>query len=228
MPLYTFDVWRVAINEPTFLAALFFKRNEGLIDRVLDELPILWEAVTLADWIKLFAQYRDRMASVLEDKLMSNELIENRISQMESLGEELKVVSVLLRRELLGRSCPELASMARKESKQMMKLLVGEELQCLLRRKSESHWPNYMHRTIVQKYSEIPHGVSGIILDPLDHQKSIVFLPFVLAWRTVNGANDVWPETSAELFKLHQLKEFDQDWFCAVYGHLVGYFSQQI
>lgn len=228
LPLYTFDVWRVAINEPTFLAALFFKKNEGLIDRVLDELPILWEAVTLADWVKLFVQYRARMEPVLEDRQMCNELIENRIAQMESLGEELKVVAVLLRRELLGRSCPELASMARKEAKQMMKLLVREELQGLLRRKSESNWPNYMHRTIVQKYADIPQNLAGIIPDPLDHQKSIAFLPFVLAWLTVNGADDKWPSTPAELFKLHQLKEFDQDWFCAVYGHLVGYFSQQI
>ena len=74
LPLSTFAIWRLSVSEPSFLASLFIRGEQGIVDRLEQELPVIWELVSVEDWQQVLTRYRMNIAGKLNDDDLAKEL----------------------------------------------------------------------------------------------------------------------------------------------------------
>ena len=135
-------------------------------------------------------------------------------------------IAQILRLRMLGKDSPELRAMKMPVSTFLQPRL-KDEYQHLVRRRSENEWPRFLSTTISSKYNSLPAACTSLLVTHHSYQRSVVYLPFLLAWRAVSAEHDGWPNDSEDLFKIEQLKQFDEDWFSAAFQYLSGWMSQQ-
>ena len=227
LPMATFDVWKLAINEMGFLACLFINENDDIIDRLEAELPLIWELAHLNDWLNALQLYKDKISEILaDDEELVEELIHKKIQKIESLGLSMVSIGQILRKNLLNKESPELSAM-RQNGKELLKLLVTPLYQDLLRRQAESEWPILLQTLIKKKCQELPNNYIQLLETHNNFHQSVVYLPLILAFRALSENQTDWPSSASELFKIKELKRFDEDWFSTVFQLLSGWISQQ-
>jgi|GEM_PF-1103679 len=227
LPLSTFDIWSVCIRNTKFLAALVVKRDEKLVGKLSGELPIAWELVRLADWRLALAQYKDSLKSALDDEEMANTLLEKRISQLGEVDKCTELVAKILEMEFLGKPNSDLASMSSAQASVIVKMTLDNEIQGLMRRNADRRWPQMLTSQLKRIYSNMPEQLRSLIDFYDDYRVAVILAPLVAAERALNEEEYGWVGESTSIFKLKQLKSFDDVWFNAVFDVVYGFWSQQ-
>jgi hypothetical protein len=225
LPMATFDVWKVAVSEPRFLASLLMRNNDDILEKLELEFPLIWELVRLSEWEASLNQYKEKISINLnDDEELVNELIKKKILKIETLSLSMSSIGGILRFKLLNEFPQELQAMAHPL---FMEPLIKSELQKLLQRQSDSEWPELLSYFVETECQKLPNRYSSFLLTYHSFQLSIIFLPLLLAWRTMSSDMEDWPKNTADLFKIKQLKYFDEDWFNTSFQYLSGWLSQQ-
>ena len=229
LPMSTFDVWKEAINETCFLACLFILEKDDIIERFEIELPLIWELVYLKDWENALKLYQNKLSITLgeEDKELMNELLQKKILKIESLGISMVSIGQILRKNLLNEKLPGQGIMKQKGTNFFKIHLLNPIFQDLLRRQSENEWPTVLRTAINQRCQELPGNYSELLETHHNFQNSVVYLPLLLAFRVLSTDESNWPCSTTELFKIQELKRFDEDWFSTVFQLLSGWIYQQ-
>lgn len=226
LPLTTFDIWRLSISEPAFLASLFIHDKQGIVRRLEQELPVIWELVRVDDWEKALDRYQSNILRKLDDDELVEELLRKKITDIEFLSPALLSIGKILRDRLLDEHCPELSAL-----NMPIDVFLGpqlkDEYQNLLRRQAETEWPKLLSSYIYHHVQELPDTFSSLVSTYHGYQTAVTFLPWIMAWKSLSTEPEGWPETSAEVFKLQQLIRFDEDWFSAAFQYLSGWLSLQ-
>jgi len=221
LPIVTFDIWKLAISEPKFLACLLIQGNEGIITRLEDELPVHWELVHLSNWETALLTYKDKITESLgdeEDDLIHT-LLEKKIVDIESLSESMLSIGQILRVKLLTLEPQPVSYIC-------LDALLDNKFQQLI--KHGGSWPEVLTEFVAMKSNELPDYYTNLLTSRIknEFQLSVVLLPMLLAWRATKTNNFDWPNNAVELFKIDLLKGFNEDWFNAVFMLLSGWLSQ--
>ncbi|KZY93163.1 hypothetical protein A3744_18305, partial [Oleiphilus sp. HI0073] len=223
LPLSAFDVWSVAATEPPFLAAMATHAElEGIVDKMVDELPVLWELVSYADWenaITVYQAYHHRLYSgdavSLDPSIVSvvRELLKASVlEKIESLSPSLKSTRQRLESQFLRVEDKEL-NLFSYPYEMVVKGQVEDLKRNLVTRNSESEWPIMLQRTLEHQLDNLPGALTNDLRVFRGYQKSVMFLPAVLAARQVGLKDELWIGDTVTVFKLQRIKEFDRDWF---------------
>jgi hypothetical protein len=227
LPIVTFDIWKLAISEPKFLACLLIQGNEGIITRLEAELPVHWELVHLSVWEASILTYKDKITESLGDEEIDliRTLVEKKITGIESLSDSMLSIGKILRFKIFGETSPELQALQLPVSVYLEDWLENEFQHQI---KQGGNWPEVLNELIALRCSELPRSYSELLTKKLENQfqLSIVLLPMLLAWRATETNNYDWPNDAVELFKIDLLKSFNEDWFNAVFQLLSGWLSQ--
>lgn len=226
LPLATFDIWRLCISEPTFLASLFVNGKRDLIDRVEAELPLIWELVKISDWMLALKRFQSSAMKKLEDDEIVAELVQKKIGDIALLGLSMDGVAKILRSRLIGEVSPELLVLNEPRPQFLINGL-SEAQQRLLIDHAEDAWPECLSNYIFNSIKELPTGYSSLIQVQHGHQTSVTFLPWVLAWQALSVEQNDWPASAEEIFQIQQLIRFDEEWFSIAYQFLSCWLSQQ-
>lgn len=226
LTMSTFDVWRIAVSETGFLASLLIIGNNDIVEKLENELPLIWELVMLEDWENALNLYSEKIKESLGDDELVFELIRKKIQTVESLSASMVSMGEILRFKMLDEPSPVLNAM-----RSPVAAFLGPQLniaqQDLLRRQAENSWPEILSSHIYHTMRSLPESYNHLLEVHHDHHKSVIYLPLILAWRSVSSDNSDWPGSTVELFKIQQLKEFDEDWFSTAFQFLSGWLSQQ-
>jgi len=230
LPLSTFDVWKVTITDSKILAALVLQIEEQVfIDKLSEELPVFWELIRLPVWLAVFDEYKNYLQQLMEDEYEVQNFIELRIKRIENLPDAMKMVVRILKLRLCAASDPELNLMKEPNALTMLQLSFNEARHELERRQAESDWLPFLEAEIT-RLCQASEGVK--ILLSLDENTSkyhyaTLCLPVLLAHFSLNGIPENWLADAVHIFKLKQLKDFDEDWFNTAFCLSLAYFSQQ-
>jgi hypothetical protein len=222
LPMTTFDVWKVGVSQHTFLATLLLNENSGITEKLAIELLVIWELVSVDDWKQAFATCRAKLQEQTDDdKELVAELMLKRIEKISQLSASMNSIGKLLALDILGVQSNDLRAMAMPDI--TVKPVIEDAYQNLMRRQANNEWPQFLSGEIQADYRAIPKVFREFFVIHHTFQNSVSQLPWVLAWRTVNNLDlGVVP---SELFKISQLKGFDEDWFSTTYALLVGWMS---
>ena len=235
LPLATFDIWRCAVNEPKFLALLFVKTGfEDVVRRLEEELPIIWELVRVSDWLKALNNYKTSLVDSMADDTGSldeasleaiTQILSRKINGVNNLSSSMDCISKILRFVVLRQEDRELELMSF-PAEVLFSGQIEEELQNLLRRQADSAWPVMLSGQIKNIFSGLPATLKPLIDVPHEFQMPVAFLPLILAWRINTEDEYGWLGSAVNIFKIVQLKEFDEDWFNAIFNFSSGWISQ--
>lgn len=227
LPMVTFDLWKLAINETKFMACLLIQDYDEIVENLESELPLIWELVYLQDWEQALNSYKSKiMNSLGDDEELINDLVRKKIDKIESLNISMKSTGEILRSKFLDVESQGLKAM-QLPVELLLKPALQKALQDLLRRNSENEWPMVLSKSINHQCRKFPDEYTELLPIPNPFQGSVVHLPLLLAWRLLSNDTTNWPSEATDHFKIQQLKQFDEDWFSAAFQYLSGWLSQQ-
>lgn len=227
LPLACFDLWQVASQTTSFLAALLVKNQLEVLEKMDKEFPIIWEIVPQREWQDTLGAYRTRLMDQLHgDEDFVSQLVEAAIRRIGHQSPSLSSMEKNLLGVVMGVHSPEMGVMAHPLSVFIQPQLSGE-YQKLFQRQADSDWPVLLGSNLKKIYESLPEQYQQIVIASNQYQQSVVYLPFVLAWHAIFGDQDELFSGPAEVFKVQQLKNFDEDWFDVSFKFLSGWLSQQ-
>lgn len=229
LPLTTFDVWLHCASNMEFLAALVINGREITGNRIIEDLPVVWELIPLLIWRKALYAYRDRIlafSSDEEDDLdeLLHDLLERKIELIAELSDAMSVMGQILSAEVLGQTAKELYLMGQCVA---VKGMLIEEHRQLLQRQSESIWPEMLGPNLRVLFNKMPQNMRDLIRLTDDHKDVVTLLPFVLAEHVLDDVLSEWTGAAVQVFKIQQLRNFDEDWFTAAFQYVLGFYYQQ-
>ncbi len=229
LPIVVFDIWKIAISEPKFLASLLVQDNKGITTRLEEELPVNWELVHLSDWEASLMAYKNKLSIALgeNENNIINRLLEKKINEIESLSDSMLSIGQILRVKLFDKTSPELKAL-KGPSSICLDGLLDSEFQQLIKQSGNWHWPEVLSNLIISKLNELPEEYTSLLTSRVKNkfQVSVVILPMIIAWITIKGNDYDWPDDAVELFKIDLLKSFNEDWFNAAFRLLSSWLSQ--
>ncbi len=227
LPLTCFDVWQVASREPKFLAALLIKNHVEVVEKMEEEYPVIWELVSQTDWEMVLSSYSDKFKKELqEDKEFIDLLLDKAIKRIESHATSLQSMGKVLQGSVRGVHTQDMGLMTQ-PAEIFLKPMMAGQYQKLFQRQSESEWPEVLRPKLAASYNALPAGFRTIVSAHNHFQESVVYLPFVLAWNAIRGDDSGWCSSPAQVYKMQQIKLFDEDWFDVAFQFLTGWLSQQ-
>jgi len=235
LPLPTLDVWCIAVSEPEFLATLLVKSDyDEVIGRLEDELPIIWELVRVNDWCRalsaLKAQYSRRLGDevgVLDDdgREILEAVLDRRIDYIANMSPSMTNMGQILGVNVLGRESKELGVMEL-PMEAIVKPTLENAFQETMRRNAESQWPVLLSPQINALYQELPEELHNLIQIHRDFRAVTAYMPILLAWRTNTRVDYGWLGRAVNIFKLQQIRNFDEDWFSTAFKFLSAWLSR--
>jgi len=231
IPLNTFDVWPLIIANHKMLVATVLQMDEAFIEKLNSELPIFWELITLSDWMGGFYKYQlylqDLMGEGEEDVKI---LIEKRIDHLEFLPESMDVVKRALKLALLNITDQELGLMGSSDSLGKYVIpAISSARNDLDRQQANQQWPPVLNNDITRYWKESSETSLSKILDAekmSGHHLSVTLLPVLLAQFCTTRSPKYWADDFVHIFKLKQLKSFDEDWFNVAFKFSFSYLCQ--
>jgi len=231
LPLNTFDVWPLIIENHKILVATVLQMDESFIDKLNSELPIFWELISLSDWMGGFYKYQLYLQDLMgEDEVDVKSLIEKRIDNLSFLPESMDVVKRALKLALLNVSDKELSLMRFPDS---LNLFVISEINSaredLDRQRSNQQWPVVLNNDITRYWNESSETSLSKILDAekiSGYHLPVTLLPVLLAQFCISRSPKYWTDDFVHIFKLKQLKSFDEVWFNFAFKLSLSYLCQ--
>ncbi|WP_417509562.1 STY4851/ECs_5259 family protein [Methylophaga sp.] len=216
LPLPTFEVWKALLKHPPVLAmALFkFEMAPGFTSRLEQEFPILWEFFPFEQMDSAGAKF----SRFLLSKGRPPEAVERIISGMlNRLGEVFPTFQGNLVNWLAHKQLGQEFDLSRTY---MREWIIKPWYQDLLQSQNERTWPEYCG----MRLKEWCTGQPSCIFDfepELDYRNAVFYLPYFAACVAANKAdvNDIFSESPESVFFLRQIRDFDPQWFSAIYQY---------
>ena len=229
LPLPTFDIWSSVISDTRVLAALVLQMDEKLISELSNELPVLWELIPLSDWLCVINQYVTFLNQNFDDVEVEQALLKNRISKIECLSDSMGIVARMIKSAVLSISDQELELMKTEFAESIIKNGINEAYQELCRCRADSQWPEMLFHEFKSQWEQIDKYSQNLLhpLDQLAHHMSVSVLPILLASFCLKSPPNNWVGDPVHIFKLKQLKAFDEQWFNTVFKFVLAYQSQK-
>lgn len=227
LPLACFDIWQLASQTPSFLAALLVRNQLEILEKLDSEFPVIWEIVPQRVWESTLKAYHIKLMTQLEgDETFADRLIGTAIERIGAQSPSLLSMELNLLGVVRGIHSPEIGVMSHPVTEFVRPQLLNE-YQRLLQRQANSEWPQLLGQKLIRIYESLPNQFRQIVVPHNAWQRPIVHLPFVLAWHAIFGDQDDLCNSPADVFKLQQLKQFDEDWFDVAFKFISGWLSQQ-
>ena len=171
--------------------------------------------------------YRKQLASQLgDDGEFIDELIDKAIERIGEQSQSMHSVRLIIGALVRGRRSPELSVMTLPVDT-FVQPRISEEYQKLFQRQADNEWPELLSTKLTQHAEALPAVYTQIVRPHHGYQDAVFYLPVVLAWSVVHGGDESFTSSSDELFKIQQVKNFDEDWFDAAFQMFTGWLSQQ-
>ena len=197
------------------------------MDRLDSEFPVIWEIVTQSEWECSLGAYRTRLTAQLGgDEEFVDQLVCAAIERIGSQSPSLRGMELNLLGIVMGVHSPDMGVMTHPVSV-FIKPHLKDEYQRLFQRQANSDWPELLGSKLKKMYESLPDQFQEIVIAHNRYQQPVVYLPFVLAWHVIFGGQDELCSSPADVFKLQQIKHFDEDWFDVAFKFLSGWLSQQ-
>ncbi len=233
LPINTFDVWVLAVSEPKFLAALTvngnFSKKGLLLNKMTDELPIVWALVRVIDWVDALLALRETfpVAEDEEEAEVVDQILISRIESISTISTSLIQIAHVLKREMF-----DIESEATKLMRMPFEGVLGHSVTTLYEKLKRTHaddsWPEVLDKDINDIVMQgLPEKVRTMVPVRLKHQVSVAMLPVILAWRANTDDDYGWMGQPVNLFKLEMIADFDRDWFDRVFGMVVAWLHEQ-
>lgn len=213
LPLATFEVWRALVQHPQALAMSLFKFEMSVeyLSRLENEFPIFWEFLSILN-IKGAAE---RFQAFLAHKGAPEEIQKKLLNKMyQKLGSIFPAYANEVQEWLsLGKQPHSIPH-------SMMKEIIQNWYQDLLREHSESRWPEYGGAQLYHWFLSQKDPVIDISPDN-EYRYSVVWLP-VFAAAVASGKTtfeSVFGNETGALFFLRQIRDFDSRWFNAIFQY---------
>lgn len=228
LPLSSFDVWSLIVTQPKVLVALTLKMDETFICKLNQELPVFWELIPLSYWLAVFSQYKNYLQQAIIDEADVKSLLEIRINRITNLSASMEIVAQILKHTLCCISDQELNFMSLPVALSTVIANIKETQHELDRRQADSQWPILLQSEIIRNWDILIQPQQQLLnleTEP-KHHYSVILLPVLLAIFCVKNEQKLVND-AAHVFKLKQLKAFDEDWFNIVFRFSLAYLSQQ-
>jgi hypothetical protein len=108
--------------------------------------------------------------------------------------------------------------------------MIKDAQQELDRRQADSKWLEVLKPELITHWAKMNKSLQQWLkLENIsDHHRAVVILPVLLAAYCANTSRpENWIGDAVVIFKLKRLKDFDEDWFNAVFKIVLAYLSQQ-
>ena len=209
LPLTTFDIWKVSVTEPDFLVALFLQGQNKILDKVEQELPMLWELIPFNSWTDALVRWKKEKLKLLEGDLMLDELLKKKINSIADLSSSMQGIEKLLMLELLNSDIPELQGIDL-----ILPTILSEARKQLLRQPESSRWPELLSDHLTSYFNSSNFAALNELRAPNNFQRSVMYLPAALAEQMLSGQSFTGQSlTSIDIFKIKQIKQFSPSWF---------------
>ncbi len=210
LPLSTFDIWKASVNQPEFIVALFIQGQTEILERIEQELPLLWELIPYKIWLDALSQLKEEYESlaILNASDLS-QLLANKIRSIGKLSSSMQGIEQLLLQDLLNQSSPELQNIDRILTPTMEDYRIN-----LLRQPERTRWPELLKTELSECFNSSTFSSIPSLEPPNNFQKSVMYLPAVLVERMLVSNNFMSQKlTSVDIFKIKQIKQFSPSWF---------------
>lgn len=217
LPLTTFDLWSVAVTEPKFMAQLVLGTKNDVVTKIKAELPVMWELTPLSVWSDTLQRLKAEYEKNLDDADLIADLLFKKINIIGALGDSFKGLAQILSFELLGTKAPELEAIKTRRNN-FINAVVFSKQQSLLTKMADRDWPYILTNKVSESFKLYSRLLDIDVNAAHRHQQSTLFLPFLLAMQTITNVENPLGLSSAEIFKINCIRDFDNDWFDDIYS----------
>ncbi len=229
LPLNSFHVWSLIAANHKMLAATVLQMDQDFIEKLDAELPIFWELITFAEWSIVFYQYQLYLQKILGDDT-STKLLESRINHLDFLPTSMGIVKRALKWSLLDILDQELKLMTIPDALAICVIPpLDNARQELDRRQADNQWLTILKNELSDYWHDVDESTQQLlnISQVSKHHLSVLLLPILLAHFCLIEPPKKWSADIVHIFKLKQLKNFDEEWFNTAFLFALAYLSQQ-
>jgi hypothetical protein len=223
-PLINNELWTAATQDNRVLAALALQLDSQFIQRFTVELLVCWELISLKDWLVIFTRYKNYLAQEMDDADIKN-ILGKRIDKLNALSPALSIITQLLKQQLCDLEDEELLFMQSEDALPLIAEQLEQEQQQLKQRQANRAWTDFLRIQLTAHWQTIPAQTQQLLnLDEAKEHHAVSLLPLLVAHFSLTH---VPPQSASELFKIRQLKAFDEHWFTTAFTLALAYLSQQ-
>jgi hypothetical protein len=226
LPLSTFQVWKDAVQNHSLLAAMAVHLDSEILNRLEEELPVMWELIPIAAWLKVLNAYRVNLMAAIGDATLVKSIVGDSIDRVSGLNDVMSTVARVVRQKLLNITDDELKFMQLPTAAGMTASFLTSPHQALLQRQADSLWPQFLKGETQHAWDRLPGDLQLLMPGNQFHRATVVHLPFVLVQNLF--ISDVEVMDPIHVFKYRRLKQFDEDWYSASFNYACGFWSQKI
>lgn len=233
-PLVENELWTAAILDNRVLVALVLKLDSNFMRQFVDELPMMWELIPITDWLVVFSRYKNYLAQIVDEADITDFLM-RAIEKISVLNQSLVTVVQLLKQHLLCSTEQELGFMQTNSALSWLQAELKKEQQELITRHPNVNEGLNLLSTEFNLYRQ--YALLKPLWDTLCYDRDgyqinkmripVSLAPMILAHCCLTNLPPEWKNNNTILFKLRQLKAFDEPWFNTVFIWSLAYLSQQ-
>ncbi|WJY14647.1 STY4851/ECs_5259 family protein [Pectobacteriaceae bacterium CE90] len=213
LPLATFEVWRALVQHPQALAMSLFKFEMSVeyLSRIENEFPIFWEFLPIFEIKGAANRFRTFLTHKGAPEEMQKRLLNKMYQQLGTIFPTYaNEVQEWLSLDLQPRPIPQ----------SMMREIIQNWYQDLLREHSESSWPEYGGSQLCHWILSQQDSVVDVSPETRDRY-SVAWLP-VFAAAVASGKTtfeSIFGHEPGTLFFLRQVRDFDSRWFNSIFQY---------
>jgi hypothetical protein len=205
-PLLHHEIWQAAVLDNRVLVALVLQLDCAFMQRFSNELLVCWELISLSDWLIVMTRYKNHLVQNGDNE----DTLKQQIEKLDTLSPSLYSVSQFLQQHLYGLTDTKLS--------EDTLLQLADAQQQLTQR--HTHWSDFLQSELSEYQPHIAELIN------VDNANSVTLLPLSLAYCCVTEQT-TWQQSTVQLFKVKQLKAFDEHWFNTAFGLALSYLSRQ-
>jgi hypothetical protein len=152
-------------------------------------------------------------------------ILGKRIDKLNALSPALSIITQLLKKQLCDLEDEELLFMQSEDALPLIAEQLEQEQQQLKQRQANRAWTDFLRIQLTAHWQTIPAQTQQLLnLDEAKEHHAVSLLPLLVAHFSLTH---VPPQSASELFKIRQLKAFDEHWFTTAFTLALAYLSQQ-
>jgi len=206
--LHIFDYWKALVRSNKGLIAALLKFNKSIITKISDEFAVNWYVIPVEDWISVFKAYK----KYLEAKYEYKDIIQLLESKIDFISAEftLKSIGEVLKHKL------GLSDEIKKINADIFNYFFKPMHTTFIQRNIDGNWP-INSAEIMSQINNLPQDLRLLIPEIQQgrgYMKPVIYLPFLLAYHTINPAFlDISNLSNQLRFEVYLIMNFDEEYF---------------
>lgn len=217
LPLAALDIWSSFSRKPDALIALFCKQDASIIESLTSQFPILLEAIPIESWLRGLSNFKTYCLANY-DETTTSILLNAKLSKLKTAFGLDGLVEILEKEVLMHSKQPSLPI-------SVLANIIDDCYNKLIRSGiNPESLPYFLSSEFSEAIRELPANLQQLIpAVQAPRFKSLVYLPFLLAYKSIQP--NAYPLTlsPAQVYKMRRIKRFKEDWFNFIYDIVQGY-----